>query len=53
MMLAILWWVWQTGDMLAFYLDVGLGAALVLIGWLMARHSGPAEPKPTSAESAT
>ncbi|MFH1265676.1 MAG: hypothetical protein ABIK89_08095 [Planctomycetota bacterium] len=47
MMLGILWWVWQTGDRLAFYLDVGLGAALVVIGGLMARHSGRAKPAAT------
>jgi len=52
MMLGILWWVWQTGDMLAFYMDVFLGGILVVIGVLMARQSGPAEPEPTSAESA-
>ena len=45
MMLGILWWVWQTGDMLAFCLDVFLGGILVVIGGLMARHSGPAKPQ--------
>jgi hypothetical protein len=50
MMLGILWWVWRTGDMLAFYLDVFLGGTLVVIGGLMARHSGPAKPQ-DSADS--
>jgi len=51
MMLSILWWVWQGGDMLAFYLDVGLGAVLVAVGWLMARHSGrPAGEPQADAE---
>lgn len=45
MMLGILYWVWKTGDSLAVGLDLAFGVALLLIGWLMARYSAPAEPR--------
>jgi len=45
LMLGILWWVWQTGDMLAFGLDVFLGGILVVIGLAMARQSRREKPE--------
>jgi Na+/proline symporter len=49
LMLGVAYWVWKTGNPLAVGLDVGFGAALVLIGWLMARYSAPVKPQEADA----
>jgi hypothetical protein len=50
MMLAILYWVWDKDDQLAFYLDILLGGILVVIGGLMTLYSGSAKQQEPSSE---
>ena len=49
MMLGVLPWVEAMS--LAFYLDLGFGLALLLIGWVMARRSGGAKVEAAKVEA--